>query len=95
MMRWLLVQGAHYMLGRFGEDSDLRRWGLARLEGASKNAKKRVYVAVARKLAVLMHYLWVTGSVYDPLYQAKKRGEVQLSVEEQSELKGAAMAGAA
>jgi transposase len=73
LMRWLLVQGAHYVVGPFGEDSDLRRWGLARLERGGKNAKKRVIVAVARKLAVLMHFLWVNGVVYDPLYQTKKR----------------------
>jgi transposase len=27
-LRTMLVQGAHYILGPFGEDSDLRRWGL-------------------------------------------------------------------
>ena len=32
-----------------------------------KNAKKRAMVAVARKLAVLLHRLWVTGEVYEPL----------------------------
>jgi hypothetical protein len=32
-----------------------------------KNAKKRAVVAVARKLAVLLHRLWVTGEVYEPL----------------------------
>jgi transposase len=77
MTRWLLVQGAQYILGRYGEDCDLRRWGLARLERGGKNAKKRVTVAVARKLAVLMHHLWVNGLIYDPLHLAKKRGEVK------------------
>ena len=84
-MRRLLLQGAHFILGPFGEDCDLRRWGKARLEGASKNAKKRVYVAVARKLAVLMHYLWVTVAVYDPLHLAKQRGEAPRSEEELAE----------
>jgi len=32
-----------------------------------KNAKKRAVVAVARKLAVLLHRLWVTAEVYEPL----------------------------
>jgi transposase len=66
-LRTLLVQGAHYILGPFGEDSDLRRWGLKLAERGGKNAKKRAVVAVARKLAVLLHKLWVSGEVYEPL----------------------------
>ena len=53
--RTLMVQGAHYILGPFGQDSDLRRWGLKLAERGGKNAKKRAVVAVARKLAVLLH----------------------------------------
>src|SRR5271163_1702841 len=60
-LRTLLVQGAHYVLGPFGQDSDLRRWGLKLAERGGKNAKKRAVVAVARKLAVLLHKLWVSG----------------------------------
>ena len=60
-LRTMLVQGAHYILGPFGEDSDLRRWGLRLAERGGKNAKKRAVVAVARKLAVLLHRLWVSG----------------------------------
>ena len=63
----MMVQGAHYILGPFGEDSDLRRWGLKLAERGGKNAKKRAVVAVARKLAVLLHRLWVSGEVYEPL----------------------------
>src|SRR5271157_4737786 len=66
-LRTLIVQGAHYILGPFGEDSDLRRWGLQLAERGGKNAKKRAVVAVARKLAVLLHKLWVSGEVYEPL----------------------------
>jgi len=66
-LRTLMVQGAHYILGPFGEDSDLRRWGLRLAERGVKNAKKRAIVAVARKLAVLLHKLWVNGEVYEPL----------------------------
>jgi len=66
-LRTLLVQGAHYILGPFGEDSDLRRWGLKLAERGGKNAKKRAVVAVARKLAVLLHRLWLGGEVYEPL----------------------------
>jgi transposase len=47
-LRTMLVQGAHYILGPFGADSDLRRWGLRLAERAGKNAKKRAIVAVAR-----------------------------------------------
>jgi transposase len=66
-LRTLMVQGAHYILGPFGQDSDLRRWGLKLSERGGKNAKKRAVVAVARKLAVLLHKLWVSGEVYEPL----------------------------
>jgi transposase len=70
-LRQLLVSGAHYILGYRGPDTDLRRWGLAHSVGA-KAAKKRAVVAVARKLAVLLHRLWITGEVYVPL----RSGEV-------------------
>ena len=70
-LRTLLVRGAHYILGPFGQDSDLRRWGLKLAERGGKNAKKRAVVAVARKLAVLLHKLWVSGEVYEPLRNQK------------------------
>jgi len=71
-LRTLLVQGAHYILGPFGEDSDLRRWGQKLAERGGKNGKKRAVVAVARKLAVLLHRLWVSGEVYEPLRNSHK-----------------------
>jgi len=71
-LRTLLVQGAHYILGPFGQDSDLRRWGRRLAERGGKNAKKRAVVAVARKLAVLLHKLWVSGEVYEPLRNNRK-----------------------
>jgi transposase len=77
-LRRLLVQSAQYILGAFGEDSNLRRFGLKIMERGGKNAKKRAVVAVARKLAVLLHRLWVTGEVYDPLYKPTK-GMIQLA----------------
>lgn len=67
MPRRLLVQSAHYILGPFGPDTDLRRWGLRLAERGGKAAKKRAAVAVARKLAVLLHRLWVTQEDYRPL----------------------------
>jgi transposase len=66
-LRKLLVQGAHCILSRRGPDTDLKRWGLKLAERGGKNAKKRAIVAVARKLAVLLHRLWVSGEVYEPL----------------------------
>jgi transposase len=48
-------------------DSRLRQWGLELATRGGKNAKKRAVVAVARKLAVLLHRLWVTAEVYEPL----------------------------
>ena len=75
-MRRLLVLSANYILGRFGPDCDLRRFGLRIAgDGSDKKAKKRARVAVARKLAVLLHRLWKTGEAYDPFHLAKKRGE--------------------
>jgi len=72
-LRRLLVQCANYMLGPFGRDSDLRRWGLELARRGGKNARKRACVAVARKTGVLMHRLWVTGEVYEPLGYGTKR----------------------
>lgn len=66
-LRTLLVQGAHHILGPFGADSDLRRWGRKLAERGGRNGKKRAVIAVARKLAVLLHRLWVSGEVYEPL----------------------------
>jgi transposase len=73
MLRRLLVGSAHYVLGPFGSDSDLRRHGQKIASRGGKNAKKRAVVAVARKLSVLLHHLWLTGEVYDPLHDAHQR----------------------
>lgn len=70
MARKLLVGSAQYILGPFGPDTDLRRYGMRLCERGGKNAKKRAAVAVARKLAVLLHRLWVSGEVYEPLHNA-------------------------
>ena len=66
VLRWLLVQCAHYILGSFGPDCYLRRHGLALASVGGRAGKKRALVAIARKLAVLLHRLWVTGEIYDP-----------------------------
>ena len=76
MLRRLLVGSAHYILGPFGGNSDLRRHGEKIASRGAKNAKKRAAVAVARKLSVLLHRLWVSGEVYEPLYNANRCGDV-------------------
>ncbi len=72
-LRRLLVQSAQYILGPFGTDCDLKRFGLALAARGSKSAKKRALIAVARKLAVLLHRLWLSPIDYDPLRQADGR----------------------
>jgi transposase len=79
-LRRLLVGSAQYILGPFGPDCDLRRWGLKLAERGGKNAKKRAVVGVARKLAVLLHHLWKTGEIYDPFYLAKKHDQAPEAV---------------
>jgi len=71
-LRRILIQAAHYILGPFGKDSDLRRFGLRLCERGGKAAKRRAAAAVARKLAVLLHRLWVSGEAYEPLRQASR-----------------------
>lgn len=77
-LRRLLVNCAQYILGNFGQDCDLRRWGLAKAQG-SKAAKKRAVVGVARKLAVLLHRLWVTGEEYEPLHNVPQDAELPVA----------------
>lgn len=77
-LRRLLVGSGQYILGHFGPDCELRRFGLRLAQRGGKNAKKRAVVAVARKLAVVLHHLWRSGAVYDPFYQEnlKRRGNL-------------------
>ena len=75
-LRRLLVQGGQHIGGPFGVDCDLRRWGLKLAEGSGRNGKKRAIVATARKLAVLLHHLWVRGEVYEPLHDSNPRTAV-------------------
>jgi transposase len=70
-LRSVLVQSAQYILGRYGPDSDLRRWGLKLSGEGNKSRRKKAVIAVARKLSVLLHHLWSTGEVYQPLRQAE------------------------
>jgi transposase len=77
MLRSLLVQCAHYILRPNSPDSDLKRFGLKLDARGGKGAKQRAVVAVARKLSVLLHHLWSTGEVYEPLYNAKQHQSQQ------------------
>ena len=70
-LRRLLVSAAQYILGPFGEDCNLKRFGLRLAARGGKNAKRRAVVAVARKLAVLLHRLWRHGEIYNPLYKTQ------------------------
>lgn len=72
MLRRLMISSAHYILGPFGQDCELRRYGERIAEGGSKNAKKRAVVAVARKLSVLLLALWRSGETYDPFYHTNR-----------------------
>jgi len=66
-VRRMLVNAAQYILGvKCRQDSELRRWGLRLAERGGKNGKKRAVIAVARKLAVLLHRLWINGMLFDP-----------------------------
>lgn len=76
-LRKLMVQCAQYILSRQGPDTDLKRWGLEIAAKGKKKAKRRAVVAVARKLAVLLHRLWVSGEAYEPRrHQAVQPAEV-------------------
>jgi transposase len=70
-LRSVLVQSAQHILGPFGPDSDLRRWGLRLAGSGNKSRKKKAIIAVARKLSVLLHRLWLTAEVYEPLRQER------------------------
>jgi transposase len=75
-VRRLLVQCAQYILGPFGQDSDLRRFGQRIAGSGSKSAKKRAIIAVARKLSVVLHHLLVTQQAYQPLRSGEPKAEL-------------------
>lgn len=72
LVRRLLVSASHYILGHFGQDSELRRAGMRIIERGGRHARKRAVIAVARKLAVLLHRLWISGAAYEPFFQEKR-----------------------
>ncbi len=72
-LRRLLVQCAQYILGPFGKDCNLKRFGDRLAARGGSGAKKRAAVAVARKLAILLHRLWRNRLVYDPFHQVDRK----------------------
>jgi transposase len=68
-LRQLLVECANHVIGPHGKDSTLRRWGLSLGARGGSHARRRAVVAVARKLAVLLHRIWITQEVYVPFYE--------------------------
>jgi transposase len=79
LLRRLLIQSAHYILGPFGVDSDLRRHGEKIAARGGNRAKKRAVTAVARKLSVLLHRLWVNGETYDPLRNSRDASQLPVA----------------
>jgi len=79
LLRKTLVECAQYMVGAFGQDSDLRRWGLKMIAAGngSKRARQRAVVGVARRLAVLLMSLWKSGQSYDPLRHSRAQERSQ------------------
>jgi transposase len=94
LVRSLLVQGAHCILRKGAPESDLRDWGIGHLGNGGKNAKRRTVVAVARRLAVMLHVLWANGVVYDPLYNRKavEAAKAQVAAKGRAKAKGQAAA---
>lgn len=72
-LRTLLVQCAQRILGRFGKDCDLKRYGERIAARGGPIAKRKAVIAVARKLAVRLHHLWKTGDIYDPNHDLKNQ----------------------
>ena len=73
-LRSLLVECANHVLGPHGRDSTLRQWGLHLASRGGKQSRNRAIVAVARKLAVLLHRIWVTQEPYIPFYAGAASG---------------------
>jgi transposase len=92
LLRSLLVQAAHCILRKGAPESDLRDWGIGHLGNGGKNAKRRTLVAVARRLAVLLHTLWANGVVYDPLYNRKAAEAAKAKAAAKARTKGKAAA---
>ena len=72
-LRALLVSAAQGIMRKKSKDTALKRFGLRLAERGGKRAKKIAAVALARKLAVLLHHLWVTGEAYEPFPEMRAK----------------------
>lgn len=61
MVRTVLYEAANVLLSRITRFSKLKRWGM---DVAKRRGSKRAKVALARKLAVILHRIWVDGTTY-------------------------------
>lgn len=65
LVRSLLLNCANYILSSKGEDNQIKRFGLKiRGDGTSKAKANKAKVAVARKICVIMHQLWVSNKPF-------------------------------
>ena len=61
MVRTALYEAANVLLSRITRFSKLKRWGM---DVAKRRGSKRAKVALARKIAVILHRMWVDGTTY-------------------------------
>ena len=61
MVRSLLCEAAMVLLTRVQQWSWLKRWGM---QVAQRRGARRAQVAVARRLAVILHRIWVDGTEF-------------------------------
>src|SRR4029077_10719138 len=61
LLRTMLYEAAHVLLTRSGKWSWLKAWGV---RVAQRRGMRRAIVAVARRLAVVLHRMWVDGSEF-------------------------------
>jgi transposase len=61
MARTALYEAANVLLSRITRFSRLKRWGM---DIAKRRGSKRAKVALARKIGVILHRMWVDGTTY-------------------------------
>ncbi len=61
MVRTVLYEAANVLLARIMRFSKLKRWGM---DVAKRRGSKRAQLALARKIAVILHRMWVDGTTY-------------------------------
>jgi transposase len=61
MVRTALYEAANVVLSRTTRFSKLKRWGM---DVAKRRGSKRAKVALARKIGVILHRMWIDGTTY-------------------------------